>query len=224
MQRRPASCRRIRVAVARSAPAYSIPGLDVVEATRREIAGSLDSNQWYEVKLKGRMVRKGGLEPPRSCERQPLKLVRLPIPPLPRGRLINGSVHQDTALQKAACYFLPGVAGAVGAGWLCGAFCNTELEVPLLAQIASVTEVTTKIKPSTQVIFASVVTAPRGPKAAWLEPPNAAAMSTFSPPWIRIMTINRMLASTWSIVTAKIMKNSFQARLRLRIKIKPPDN
>ena len=29
------------------------------------------------------MVRKGGLEPPRSCDRQPLKLVRLPIPPLP---------------------------------------------------------------------------------------------------------------------------------------------
>ncbi len=32
------------------------------------------------------MVRKGGLEPPRSCDRQPLKLVRLPIPPLPRLR------------------------------------------------------------------------------------------------------------------------------------------
>ena len=31
-----------------------------------------------------RMVRKGGLEPPRYCYRQPLKLVRLPIPPLPR--------------------------------------------------------------------------------------------------------------------------------------------
>ena len=32
-----------------------------------------------------RVVRKGGLEPPRYCYRQPLKLVRLPIPPLPRG-------------------------------------------------------------------------------------------------------------------------------------------
>ena len=31
------------------------------------------------------MVRKRGLEPPRPCGRQPLKLVRLPIPPLPRG-------------------------------------------------------------------------------------------------------------------------------------------
>ena len=32
------------------------------------------------------MVRKGGLEPPRSCDRQPLKLVRLPVPPLPHER------------------------------------------------------------------------------------------------------------------------------------------
>ena len=30
------------------------------------------------------MVRKRGFEPPRSCDRQPLKLVRLPVPPLPR--------------------------------------------------------------------------------------------------------------------------------------------
>ena len=29
------------------------------------------------------MVRQRGLEPPRYCYRQPLKLVRLPIPPLP---------------------------------------------------------------------------------------------------------------------------------------------
>ena len=32
-----------------------------------------------------KLVRKGGLEPPRYCYRQPLKLVRLPIPPLSRG-------------------------------------------------------------------------------------------------------------------------------------------
>ncbi len=30
------------------------------------------------------MVRKRGLEPLRYCYRQPLKLVRLPIPPLPQ--------------------------------------------------------------------------------------------------------------------------------------------
>ena len=32
------------------------------------------------------MVRKRGLEPLRYCYRQPLKLVRLPIPPLPQSR------------------------------------------------------------------------------------------------------------------------------------------
>src|SRR5216683_5097833 len=31
----------------------------------------------------GNMVRQRGLEPPRYCYRQPLKLVRLPVPPLP---------------------------------------------------------------------------------------------------------------------------------------------
>ena len=37
--------------------------------------------------LNGNQIRvsKGGLEPPRSYERQPLKLVRLPISPLRRG-------------------------------------------------------------------------------------------------------------------------------------------
>ena len=43
-------------------------------------------------------MRKGGLEPPRYCYRQPLKLVRLPIPPLPQVvfasfRLRNSSQH-----------------------------------------------------------------------------------------------------------------------------------
>ena len=34
-----------------------------------------------------KMVSKGGLEPPRPNGRQPLKLVRLPIPPLRRGNV-----------------------------------------------------------------------------------------------------------------------------------------
>ena len=37
-----------------------------------------------EAKRPSRVVRKGRFELPRSCERQPLKLVRLPVPPLPR--------------------------------------------------------------------------------------------------------------------------------------------
>ena len=38
------------------------------------------------------MVRKRGFEPRRYCYRQPLKLVRLPVPPLPRG----GSLLEDS--------------------------------------------------------------------------------------------------------------------------------
>ena len=44
------------------------------------------------------MVRKGGLEPPRYCYRQPLKLVRLPIPPLPRSGLATAQSGLKTRL------------------------------------------------------------------------------------------------------------------------------
>jgi hypothetical protein len=43
-------------------------------------AGLSHASDSFEIDL----VRKGGFEPPRSCERQPLKLVRLPVPPLPQ--------------------------------------------------------------------------------------------------------------------------------------------
>ena len=43
------------------------------------------------------MVRKGGLEPPRSCDRQPLKLVRLPIPPLPH---LEGSESKLSVISR----------------------------------------------------------------------------------------------------------------------------
>jgi hypothetical protein len=61
-----------------------------------------------------------------------------------------------------------------------------------VAQTASVMDVTTKIPARTHVILAIVEIAPRGPKAAWLTPPKAAAMSTFSPPWIRIIRTSKM--------------------------------
>ena len=38
---------------------------------------------------KRRMVRSSGFEPPRYCYRQPLKLVRLPVPPRPRFVLVK---------------------------------------------------------------------------------------------------------------------------------------
>ncbi len=46
------------------------------------------------------MVSKGGLEPPRPFERQPLKLVRLPISPLRRARdaiYVFDPLHEEHA-------------------------------------------------------------------------------------------------------------------------------
>ena len=63
------------------------------------------------------------------------------------------------------------------------------------AIIESVSDVAMKIPASAQVILASVETAPRGPKAAWLTPPKAAVISTFSPPWIITIKISRTLAN-----------------------------
>src|SRR5262249_7833819 len=61
-----------------------------------------------------RVVRKGGFEPPRSCERQPLKLVRLPVPPLPQ-------VGPAEAGHYVRGYF--GCAGGCCAGGCCAGGC-----------------------------------------------------------------------------------------------------
>src|SRR5262249_6462884 len=61
-----------------------------------------------------RVVRKGGFEPPRSCERQPLKLVRLPVPPLPQ-------VGPAEAGHYMRCYC--GGAGGCCAGGCCAGGC-----------------------------------------------------------------------------------------------------
>jgi hypothetical protein len=84
--------------------------------------------------------------------------------------------------------------GDLGAGAdLRGVVSRIEPDECFVAHTASVMDVHIKIPAKTQVILARVVTAPRGPKAAWLTPPNAAVMSTFSPPWIKTTTINSML-------------------------------
>src|SRR5208283_503858 len=44
-------------------------------------AASVDLLRWE--KMEKEMVRSSGFEPPRYCYRQPLKLVRLPVPPRP---------------------------------------------------------------------------------------------------------------------------------------------
>jgi hypothetical protein len=48
-------------------------------------------------------VRKGGFEPPRYCYRQPLKLVRLPVPPLPRGVGVGGLIPDPASLAAGSC-------------------------------------------------------------------------------------------------------------------------
>jgi hypothetical protein len=91
-------------------------------------------------------VRKRGFEPLRYCYRQPLKLVRLPVSPLPLTDVeIAGS---DCRFQTAQFYF-GGVAGAgvdegfvgVGAGvdpvgeGLAGAFAGLGTAVPLITEL-----------------------------------------------------------------------------------------
>ena len=61
------------------------------------------------------MVRKGGLEPPRYCYRQPLKLVRLPVPPLPRGCYRAGAAGVFCAGGGDAGVDVPPGAAGVGA-------------------------------------------------------------------------------------------------------------
>src|SRR5437762_11781129 len=56
-------------------------------SARIVLSGSvrLQADQAGAAKRLSRVVRKRGFEPLRYCYRQPLKLVRLPVPPLPRG-------------------------------------------------------------------------------------------------------------------------------------------
>src|SRR5690349_23845858 len=71
------------------------------------------------------MVRSSGFEPPRYCYRQPLKLVRLPVPPRPhRGEnFIVAARRQPRKPVASACenrlLRSQGFFGCVGAG--CGA-------------------------------------------------------------------------------------------------------
>ena len=64
-------------------PAFSFSALQN-DFTKR-VKQQRRSHCWDRRKLLHlNVVRKGGFEPPHSCECQPLKLVRLPVPPLPQ--------------------------------------------------------------------------------------------------------------------------------------------
>lgn len=84
------------------------------------------------------------------------------------------------------------LAGEVWAGAVLPGVSSTDRPERFVAHTESVIEVAAKIAASTQVIFARVDTAPRGPKAAWLTPPKAAVISTFSPPCIITDMMSRM--------------------------------
>ena len=49
------------------------------------------------------MVRQRGFEPPRGCPRQPLKLVRLPIPPLPHAEPPSIAFGGHCSISGGAC-------------------------------------------------------------------------------------------------------------------------
>jgi hypothetical protein len=53
----------------------------------------------------GKMVRSSGFEPPRYCYRQPLKLVRLPVPPRPhRGENFIVAAPEKTSKTRNAAF------------------------------------------------------------------------------------------------------------------------
>src|SRR3954469_21537317 len=116
----------------------------------------------YECKRERRLVRKKGLEPSRYCYRQPLKLVRLPIPPLPRGGYFFGCCAGACTGAGAVCPFTPLISDPA----------------PRDPTTPSMIAPSMNSAPSTVVARVSTVAPARAPNAVWLlpPPPNALAM------------------------------------------------
>jgi hypothetical protein len=167
-------------------------------ASRTERAGGARASEASLAGCRGprhsRLVRKGGFEPPRSCERQPLKLVRLPVPPLSRTRKdeLRAAALRLGLGGRGRCrgrrFRLRGAAGGVagvvsaGAGVVCtGAGPPTPLisePGPCWPTMPSAIAPTMKSTPSTVVALVRTVAPARAPKAVWLPPPpKALAMS-----------------------------------------------
>src|SRR5579883_2782449 len=102
------------------------------------------------------MVRKGGLEPPWSCDRQPLKLVRLPISPLPLSKTVKSAMNCRFLRNQSELLNLPlkwvGWHRGRGRRFLRLGWRGALRRIPqhgigaaLVAQTESVTEVTRKI-------------------------------------------------------------------------------
>ncbi|SRR6266849_223578 len=80
----------------------------VARHAKRTSCGSLRATQCGERKAGPtfeieKLVRQRGLEPPRYCYRQPLKLVRLPVPPLPHKGNASYSSRELGSPQASWC-------------------------------------------------------------------------------------------------------------------------
>jgi hypothetical protein len=177
------------------------------------------------------MVRERGFEPPWYCYRQPLKLVRLPVPPLPPGVPANCNRSRYLCAGAGCPGFcgaeLDGVAGAAGAGFDAGAgaggfdcagvvFAGAGAVVcsriePIEAAFgparftARAMEVIMKKMAHQVVARDRKVAAPRGPNAVWLPaPPNAPAKSA-AVPLCSITTITSTKQTRTCIVTSSVI-------------------
>ena len=114
--------RHFALSVAKKASAALTLVSDLVERSERSAyAKAPADNLRPDALLTGKRGRKGGLEPPRYCYRQPLKLVRLPIPPLPRGGGRPKGRPYEILPASDGPVLVPGVAGAgVRRRWAAG--------------------------------------------------------------------------------------------------------
>ena len=141
-----------------------------------------------------RMVRKGGFEPPRSCDRQPLKLVRLPfrhfrvarVETYPGccggcagGGVVAGGVVAGGVV-AAGGVLGAGVIGAVAGAGAGPRVPRSSEPGPRWPMTDSIIAPTMNSTARTAVAFDRTVAPARAPNADWLlPPPNAAAMSPF---------------------------------------------
>jgi hypothetical protein len=150
------------------------------------------------------MVRKRGFEPRWYYYRQPLKLVRLPVPPLPRGR----------AVLEGVVYFVGAGAGVAGAGLVgagtAGLAAGGGADVPLTTELPPRWPITESVNANSMnstaaidVALVSSVAPDRAPNAAWLLlPPNALAMSPPRPCCRRITSESTRQTRTYRATNA----------------------
>ena len=70
-------------------------------------------NPWSDGSRACAGVSEGGLEPPRPCGHQPLKLARLPIPPLRRANRLKNQRPEIVARPRRGTCYCPGRDGVV---------------------------------------------------------------------------------------------------------------